>query len=505
VKILENYKDGFKRFLEIQEEMKNIGNATSVLYWDMATIMPSKGIERRTEVMGYLSKLMYNLETSKEYNDLVYSLNERLEEMDDKEKAMVKAAKKSLDFMNKIPEEEYLEYSKLVASGENYWADARSKNDYEAFKPILEKIVYFNKKIAGYIGYEETPYDALLDLYEPGANVKDIDKVFKELRDGIIKLLDKINASDVKIDGDILKGNYELDPQKKYNTELAERLGFNFERGTIAESAHPFTTDFGNNDVRFTTAYSKEDPLTAMYSTIHETGHAIYEQNIPDDLTKTNIGGGVSMGIHESQSRYYENILARSQEFIEAEYPNMVNAFEGLKKITPFEVFQAINNVKPSLIRIEADELTYSLHIIIRYELEKMMINGEVNFDELPELWADKYEEYLGVRPDTFAKGVLQDVHWSGGMIGYFPSYALGNLYGAQMLYKGMLRDLPDYQQLIKEGRISEITAWLSENVHNHGGTYEPKVLIEKITGEPLNAKYFLQYLNEKYSKIYNL
>lgn len=505
MKVLENYKDGFKRFLEIQEEMKNIGDAQGVLYWDMATIMPSKGVERRSDVIGYLSQLMYKLETSEEYNDLVYSLYESFEEMDDKEKAMIKAAKKSLDFMKKIPEEEYLEYSKLVASGETYWAQAREKNDYESFKPILEKIVFFNKKIAGYMGYEETPYDALLDLYEPGATVKELDKVFSELREGLIKLLDKINASEVKIDSSILKGEYSNEAQKKYNTELAKRLGYDFERGAIAESAHPFSTNFGNKDVRITTAYSKEDPIIAMYSTIHETGHAIYEQNIPDDITKTNIGGGVSMGIHESQSRYYENILGRDEKFVEAEYPNMVEAFEGLKEFAPVDVFRAINKVEPSLIRIDADELTYSLHIIIRYELEKMMINGEVSFDELPELWANKYEEYLGVRPETFAKGVLQDVHWSGGMIGYFPSYALGNLYGAQMLYKGILRDLPDYYELIKDGKISEITKWLAENVHSHGGTYEPKVLIEKITGEPLDAKYFLQYLNEKYSKIYNL
>jgi len=500
---LENYKESFKRFLEIQEEMKNIGDAQGVLYWDMATIMPSKGVERRSEVVGYLSQLMYKLETGKEYQDLVFGLYEHLEEMNDKEKAMVKAAKKSLDFMKKIPEEEYLEYSKLVASGETYWAEAREKNDYESFKPILERIVYFNKKIAGYIGYEKTPYDALLDMYEPGATVEEIDGVFKELRDGLLVLLKKIGESAVEIDSSILKGEYAIEPQKKYNTELAKRLGYDFERGAIAESAHPFSTNFGNKDVRITTAYSKEDPVTAMYSTIHETGHAIYEQNIPDDITKTNIGGGVSMGIHESQSRYYENILGRGKEFIETEYPNMVSAFEGLKNYSPEDVYKAINKVEPSLIRIDADELTYSLHIIIRYEIEKMLINGEVNFDELPQIWADKYTEYLGVTPESYAKGVLQDVHWSGGMIGYFPSYALGNLYGAQMLYKGMLRDLPNYYELIREGKVSEITKWLAEHVHSHGGTYEPKVLIEKITGEPLTAKYFLQYLEEKYSKIY--
>ena len=502
---MENYKDEFKKFLDYQLELKNIGDAAGVLYWDLATIMPPKGVERRSEVIGYLSQMSYKIETSEEYGKIVYGLFEHYDEMDDKDKAMIKNAKKSLDFMKKIPEQEYLDYSVLVAGAETHWAAARAKNDYEAFRPILEKIVYFNKKIAGYIGYEDTPYDALLDLYEPGATVKELDLVFKELRNGLVTLLAKIKESGVKIDSSILQGDYAIAPQKKYNIELAKRLGYDFERGAIAESAHPFSTNFGNNDVRITTAYSKEDPVTAMYSTIHETGHAIYEQNIPDDLTRTNIGGGVSMGIHESQSRFYENIIGRGKEFIEGEYPSLIEAFEGLKEYSAEEIYRAINKVEPSLIRIEADELTYSLHIIIRYELEKMLINGEVNFDELPKLWADKYTEYLGVTPDTFANGVLQDVHWAGGMIGYFPSYALGNLNGAQMLYKGILRDIPNYYELISEGKISEITKWLADNVHKYGGTYEPKVLIEKITGEPLNAKYFLQYLNEKYSKIYNL
>ncbi len=496
-------ENNMKRFQEIQEEMSNIQDALGVLSWDMATIMPEKGVERRSEVMQYLSQIMYNLETSKEYSTLVNELNKTLEERSDEEKAMIKLAKKSLDFMAKVPETEYLEYSKLVASGETYWAKARENNDYESFKPILEKIVAFNKKMAGYIGYTGSPYDALLDLYEPGATVEKIDTVFKELRDGIIVLLDKINKSGVEINDQILKGKYEIAPQKEYNMGLAKRLGYDFERGAIAESAHPFSTNFGNKDVRITTAYSAEDPITAMYSTIHETGHAIYEQNIPDAITKTNIGGGVSMGIHESQSRYYENILGRSEAFISAEYPNMVKAFAGLKDYSSQEVFEAINKVSPSLIRIEADELTYSLHIIIRYELEKMLINGDMDFDKLPEIWADKYEEYLGVRPESYAKGVLQDVHWSGGMIGYFPSYALGNLYGAQMLYKGIMRDLPNYEELVKDGKISEITKWLADNVHQYGATYEPSVLIEKITGETLDAKYFLRYLNEKYSKLY--
>lgn len=501
---MENLKDNMEKFRGFLEEISNINNATSVLHWDMATAIPPKGVERRSEVIGYLSQLAYKIEVREDYVELVNDLYKNLDKLDDKEKAMVKDAKKSVDFKTKIPPEEYLEYSILTAKGESLWAEAKKKNDYEAFKPTLKKIVEFNKKIAEYIGYGETPYDALLDIYEPGITVKDLDRVFKELRDGLVDILNKIRENGVEVDNSILKGIYPVDAQKKYNNELAKRLGFDFERGTIAESAHPFTINFDNSDVRFTTAYHEDDLMAAMYSTIHEGGHALYEQNVADDLQKTNIGSGVSMGIHESQSRFYENILGRSKEFLEFEYPYITDSFKNLKDYTVEDIYKAINKVEPSLIRIEADELTYSLHIIIRYEIEKQLINGEVDFDKLPEIWADKYEEYLGIRPKDYSSGILQDVHWSGGMIGYFPSYALGNLYGAQMFCKGILADIPDYYELVRRGDINKVTDWLKENVHRYGGTYEPKVLIEKISKEPLKAEYFLRYLEDKFKKIYN-
>lgn len=498
-------KNNVEKFIEYQNELSLIGNAMSVLHFDMSTVMPNEGVKRRSEVLGYLSGLNFKLENNPEYMDLVNNLFDNLEKLNDKEKAMVKKAKKSLDLMTKIPEEEYMEYSLLVSKSEKIWENAREKNDYSLFKETLEKIVTFNKKIAGYIGYEETPYDALLDQYEPGMTVKDIDQVFKELRDGIVELLEKIKNSDVNLNKEDLFGDFPIEPQREYSKKMAKMLGFDFNRGIVSESVHPFTTNFGNNDVRITTAYSKKDPITAIYSTIHESGHAIYEQNIPDSLTNTNIGSGVSMGIHESQSRFYENILGRSEEFLNYIYSGLTDSFPKFKKFSKKEFYKNVNAVEPSLVRVDADELTYSIHIIIRYEIEKMFINGEVNFDDLPKIWADKYEEYLGVRPKGDKEGVLQDIHWAGGSIGYFPTYALGNLYGAQILYKGILRDIPNFYDLVKEGDISPITEWLNEHIHKYGGIYEPKVLLEKITGESLSPEYFLKYLNDKYSKIYNL
>lgn len=500
---METTKTMMENFRKHLEEISHLNNAASVLHWDMATVMPPKGVDRRSEVIGYLSQKVYEIEVSKDYMKLVNALHERMEELDDTEKAMVKDAKKSVDFKVKIPAEEYLEYSILTAGAESIWADARSRNDYAAFRPTLEKIVGFNRKFAEYIGYAGTPYDALLDLYEPGITVADLDRVFKELRDGLVALLHRITESGVDIDNRILKGHFPIEAQKAYNRALAERLGYDFSRGAIAESAHPFTIDFGRDDVRITTAYHEEDLMSAVYSTIHEGGHAIYEQNVSEALQKTNIAGGVSMGIHESQSRFYENIMGRSLEFLSFEYPHLVEAFPSLKEVSVEDLYKAVNKVEPSLIRIEADELTYSLHIIIRYEMEKMLINGTVDFDTLPMVWADKYEEYLGIRPGTDAEGILQDVHWSGGSIGYFPSYALGNLYGAQMLHKGILRDMPDYHERVRQGDIASITAWLKENVHQFGGTYAPKELLERIAKEPLKASYFLEYLEEKYAKLY--
>jgi carboxypeptidase Taq len=281
-------------------------------------------------------------------------------------------------------------------------------------------------------------------------------------------------------------------------------MGFDFEAGRLDESVHPFTINFNNKDVRITTHYDELDFRSALFGTIHEGGHAIYEQDIADELTGTLLDTGVSMGIHESQSRYYENILGRSKEFWKFFFPEAKSRFSQFNGISFEEFYKGINKVEPSLVRIEADELTYSLHIIIRYELEKALINGEIEVRDLPELWNAKYKEYLGIEPNNDAEGVLQDVHWSGGSFGYFPSYALGNLYGAQFLSK-MLKDMPDYYADIEDGKLDKIHKWLNENIHKHGAVYKPADLVKMVTGEELSSKYFIEYLNKKYCEIYDL
>ena len=281
-------------------------------------------------------------------------------------------------------------------------------------------------------------------------------------------------------------------------------MGYDFDAGKLEESVHPFTIGLSREDVRITTNYDENDFRPAIFSCIHEGGHAIYEQNIPENLSGTGLQDGASMGIHESQSRFYENIIGKSQEFWIYFYAEVKKRFTQFKDVDFEEFYKGINLVEPSFIRVDADELTYSLHIIIRYEIEKALINGEVEVEDLPELWNSKYKEYLGIEPKNDSEGVLQDVHWAGGTIGYFPSYALGNLYGAQFFNK-MKKDMPSVLEDIKQGKLDSVYNWLKENIHKHGAIYTPAELIKIVTGEELNAKYFIDYLNEKYSNIYKL
>ena len=327
-----------------------------------------------------------------------------------------------------------------------------------------------------------------------------LDKFFGELRKEIVPLLKKIMDKSRGEDFELLHKKIDIAEQKKFNRFLGEYLGFDFERGITAESEHPFTLNLDKNDVRLTTKYIEDQPFSAVFSTIHETGHGIYEQQIGDDLQGTTLASGGSMGLHESQSRFYENIIGRSLPFWKGIYKRET---EFVKGIDIDELYRAVNKVEPSFIRTEADELTYSLHIMIRYEIEKGIINGELSIDELPEIWNKKMEEYLGVVPSNDSEGVLQDVHWACGLIGYFPSYALGNVYAAQLYHK-MKEDM-DVDVLLEAGKLDRIKGWLRDRIHIYGKLRETNELIKEITGEELEPKYYIEYLKEKYSKIYNL
>lgn len=498
-----DFNQKLEEFKDYLSKIEYLGSAMGVLYWDLRVGIPKKGVPYRAEVLGYLSSELYKLQTSDKIKEFI-DYFEGCSELDDITSAMIKRVKKEYEETKKIPEDRNREFVILTSEAEDKWQEAKEKSDFSIFKPYLKRLVDMTKEFIGYWGYGKNKYDTLLDHYEMGATTEKLDRVFGELRDAIVSLLERIKEAKNPPRGEILRGDYSKESQDRLSRKILERMGYDFEAGRLDESAHPFTIEFANKDVRITTKYLKDDFTSALFSSIHEGGHAIYEQNVSDDLKGTTLGTGVSMGVHESQSRFYENIIGRSRGFWNYFYGEVINEYKDLGKIPVEEFYRAVNTVSPSLIRVEADELTYSLHIIIRYEIEKLLINDEISVDDLPRVWNEKYKEYLGVEPQNDGEGVLQDIHWAGGSFGYFPSYALGNLYGAQFL-NTMEKDITDLWDRIEKGDFTAVKGWLGEKVHRHGAVYEPSKLLMMVTGEGLNPKYFIEYLNKKYTEIYNL
>ena len=499
-----NLKEKFNEVKEHISEVNKLNEAISLVYWDMRTSMPSKAGETRSDVISYLSGEVFKKTTSDKVLGFIESLNVNKEKMNTLELRMLEELEKDYNETKKIPEDRYVAYISATNKAEIAWEKAKENNDYEGFKDNLKEIINFQKEFIEYWGYEENKYDTLLDKYESGLTVKKLDKVFSELRDGIIEILKNIKSSNKKINREFLNGHFDTNKQKELSLEILKSIGFDLNAGVLDESVHPFTINISKNDVRLTTNYHEDEFTSALYSTIHEGGHGIYEQNIGDDLKDTGLQAAISMAIHESQSRFYENIIGRSKEFCSYLLPLAKKYFKDFDSVNLEEFYEAINYVEPSLIRTEADELTYSLHIIIRYEIEKELINGDISVDDLPELWNKKYREYLGVEASNYSEGILQDVHWSGGMFGYFPSYALGNIYGAQMYYK-LLEEKPEVMNEVAKGDFNTVKVWLNEKVNKNGKLYTPNELIKNITGEELNAKYFIKYLKEKYYEVYNV
>ena len=486
-----------------QATMAAYGHALGVLFHDGSTVAPKESWAGRGQTTGVMSQILYDLETKPENGELLAYLEANLEALTPMERRQVEVMRKGYDQMHKIPAEEYVEYSVLMNDAQSIWEKAKNENDFAAFAPYLEKIVNFNRKFAGYYNPNMAPYDALLNEYEEGLNMKTLDAFFAQLRSAIVPLLEKVMKAE-QIDDSFLNQSYPIDIQKKFSDYLMEVLGLNRAYCGIAESEHPYTTNFNNKDVRITTHYHEFHPTFSMYSVIHEGGHALYELGAEDCYNFTNLSGGVSMGIHESQSRFYENLMGRSRAFIYAVFPKLKELFpKQLENVDGEMFYKAVNKAQPSLIRTEADELTYALHIMVRYEIEKQMIAGTLAIADVPAEWNRLYKEYLGIDVPSDALGCLQDSHWSGGMIGYFPSYALGSAYGPQMLKK-MEEDLGDVYADIEKGDLSKVTAWLKEKIHRHASFIKPGELFNSVCGE-FDAKYFTDYLTEKYTELYNL
>ncbi|MDN5304591.1 MAG: carboxypeptidase Taq [Fusobacteriaceae bacterium] len=492
-----------EKIKELTNKMKAYEHAMAMLQWDMETEAPKASVEKTSKTMGFFITENYNILLSKEMKENLDILNENIDKLDELNAKIVEELTKEYDKATKIPVDEYSKYQQLVTKAQVVWEEAKTKKDYNIFKPYLKDIIEYNKKFIEYRGYEGHKYNTLLDDYEPGLTVEKADIFFNALKENIVPLLKDIEKSTVNIDNAKLNIDVAIEKQKKFAKFLAEYINFNFDRGVLKESMHPFTLNFSNKDVRITTHYYKNNILSSIFSVLHEGGHGIYEQGISDEVSETILGHGTSMGIHESQSRMYENMFGRSIEFWQGVYDKFIETFDEFKDISLEEFYKLINKVENSKIRVEADELTYSLHVLVRYEIEKAIFNDEVTVDELPNLWNKKMKEYLNVNIENDAEGVLQDVHWSAGLFGYFPSYALGNAYAAQ-IYNKLSKDI-DIKNSLLNGEFEKINKYLNEKIHKYGKMKKPLEIIKNITNEELNPQYFCDYLKEKYSKIYEI
>lgn len=471
--------------------------------WDNETLAPEEAGSYTAKVIGALSEEYYRNITGDEMGKAIEAC-EKEESLQKVERAVVKAAREAREELICIPVKEYRENAQLVAEAAKVWSKAKKDEDFDSFAPTLEKVISFRKKFASYRKKEgQKLYDTMLNEFEKDFNEELLDEFFGQLKKEIVPLLKEIMESKKTIDDSFLTGGYPVEKQRKMAQFLAEYVGFDFKKGVLSVSAHPFTTNLHNHDVRITTSYhDKMD--SSMFSVIHEAGHGLYELGISDEITQTPVGQGTSMGMHESQSRFFENIIGRNEAFWEPIYGKLTELYPDRLKDIPLKTFvEAINKVEPNLIRTEADELTYSLHIMIRYEIEKIIIEEDIDLKELPGIWADKYEEYLGVRPEKFSEGILQDIHWSQSSFGYFPSYALGNAFGAQLYYH-MKKEM-DFDGLLRTGKISVIREYLREHVHKFGKMKTSREILKDVTGEDFNPDYFIQYLKEKYRKLYEL
>ncbi len=492
----------YEQFQSMIKKRKAYQYVLNVVGWDSNTEAPDEAFKRRAEMLGIINQELFQMQTSEAYKDVVNGLYKQIDDLEDLQAREVKKAKKALDKIVKIPEDEFIEYGKLIQLSQKKWEHAKENNDWDGFKDNLAKIVDFNRRFVDYYEFDMLPYDVLLDDYEEGWTMKDFDEFFDVLRAELVPFVKEVLDSGKSLHKDFIDMSYDTDKQKEFCTYLMDVFSFDQSRGVMKESVHPFTWNTHPSDVRFTTRYLENYVFSSIFAAIHEIGHATYEQQIDETWNDTLLNGGTSMGIHESQSRFYENIIGRSKAFWETHLTSLKSHFpEQLKDVSVQSFYEAINKVEASYIRVEADELTYPLHIMLRYEIEKQLFAREIEVDDLPEIWNKKMEEYLGITPKDDSEGVLQDVHWSAGLLGYFPTYALGSAYAAQFYYK-MAEEL-DIDELIKQDKIDVINQWFKEKIHQYGSSKSPKELLEAVTGEEFNPMYYVRFLKEKYSDLY--
>ena len=492
---------------EYMHEIEDLKALGSLAEWDQNTEMPEGAGEVRGYQSATLQGVLHDRWTNQRLGTLLDKLNAVISRSGytDADRGLVREAQRNYDRSTKLPRKLVEEMARVQAGSFEAWRRARENNDFASFAPWLGRTVALQREVADHIGYAETRYDALLDLFEPGMTASKLDKLFAPVREVSTTLLKRIETSGTDVDDACLQGDFSEEQQVALSEVLLRGMGYDFTHGGIAVSPHPFTTSFGSPfDVRLTVHPDRHFIQSSVMAAIHEGGHAVYEQGSAPTLVRTPIAGGASMGAHESQSRLWENAIGRSEAYWQGQFAAVQQAFpEHFANVDAATFALALNRVKPSLIRIEADEVTYNLHIIVRYELEKAMINGDIAIELLPGLWNAKYHEYLDVEPTSDLVGVLQDIHWSSGF-GYFPSYTLGNLYSAQ-IYSALRKHYSNFDERLAGGDTDFILEWLRKNMYAYGAIYQPDTLMERVTGEPPNPEFFARYLTSKFEAIYQL
>ena len=481
-------------------------SAARLLAWDQRTYIPPKGHEHRANQLALLARLIHEGETDPRVGEHLARVegSSLVDDPKSPEAVNLREWRRIYDRLIRIPPDLAVALAQAAAEGQTAWEKARPQNDWPGFRPFLERLVNLAREEAEALGYTTEPYDALLDGYEVGETAAGLEIVFRSLRESLVKLLEAIRGSSRSPEEEVLHRHFPQGLQEQFAREVAARIGYDFDGGRLDPTAHPFSLGVGPGDARITTRYDENFFSMAFFGTLHEAGHALYNQGLPPEYWGSPRGQSVSLGIHESQSRMWENLVGRSLGFWRTFYPRAQELFPDLGEVSLEAFHFAINQVAPSLIRVEADEVTYNLHIIFRFELERALIRGDLEVKDLPEAWNMRVQEYLGLTPPDDRMGVMQDVHWSSGNFGYFPTYTLGNLYAAQF-FATATTELGDLEDMFARGDFGPLLGWLREKIHSQGGRYRPRDLVRVVTGEELDSRFLIEYLLGKFGGLYGL
>ena len=499
--------DKLEQLKTILAEATDLSRAAALLEWDQDTYMPAGGVAPRSDQLSTLVRLAHVRFTTDEVGRLLSELEEETGALpyDSYEASLVRVTRRDYDQNRKLPTDLVSEIARANSTARAVWEKARRDADFKLFAPALENNVELNRRLAEALGYEERPYDALINRYEPGMTTDELETIFAQLKKAIVPLVADIARNADAVDDRVLYRGFEPAAQVKYALDVVTKLGYDLERGRQDLSTHPFSTTFGPGDARITTRVSRDFFNECLFGSIHEAGHAMYSQGLGEDLDRTTLWEGASPGVHESQSRLWENLVGRSRGFWKHFFPSLRNTFpEQLRDLDDEAFFRAVNKSYPSLIRVEADEVTYNLHVLLRFELENEMLEGKLKVRDLPEAWNTRVSSYLGIRVPNDREGVLQDVHWSAVSFGIFPGYTIGNLVGAQLMAK-IRSAIPDLDGQIERGEFASLLGWLRKNVHRHGRKFTPNELLERATGQPLAAGPWIAYVKEKYGALYGI